>query len=129
MCHRLRHPGGGCYPNVLEGEDAAAYEELLARFRAAEKPDDIIDEMFIADVVALEWKVLRWRRLKGSLIRARGVKALEDFLYKQLDENDENYELYSEQFADRLAEILQHNLPSPGSWPEDTARAISQRCR
>jgi hypothetical protein len=99
------------HPNVLEGEDAAAYEELLARFRATVKPDDIIDEMFIADAVALEWEVLRWRRLKGSLIRARGVKALEDFLYKQLDENDDNYELYSEQFADRLAEVLRHNLP------------------
>jgi hypothetical protein len=49
--------------------------------------------------------------LKGSLIRARGVKALEDFVYRQLDENDDNYELYSEQFANLLAEILQHNLP------------------
>ena len=32
-------------------------------------------------------------------------------MYEQLDENDDNYELYSEQFANRLAEILQHNLP------------------
>jgi hypothetical protein len=28
---------------------------------AAVKPVDIIDEMFIADVVSLEWEVLRWR--------------------------------------------------------------------
>jgi hypothetical protein len=64
----------------------------------------------LAVLVPTEWEVLRWRRLKGSLIRARGVKALEDFVYDQLDENDD-YELYSEQFANRLAEILQHNLP------------------
>jgi hypothetical protein len=98
------------HPSVLEGEDAAAFEELLARIRSAVKPADMIEEMFVADVVWLEWEVLRWRRLKGSLIRARGVKALEDFVYDQLDENDD-YELYSEQFANRLAEILQHNLP------------------
>jgi hypothetical protein len=95
-------------PIILEGEDAAAYEELLARIRSAVKPPDMIQEMLVADAVWLEWEVLRWRRLKGSLIRARGIKALEDFLYNRLEER---YELYSEQFVERLAEILQHNLP------------------
>ena len=72
-------------PPILEGEDGGAYDELLARICAAVKPFDIIDEMFIAEVVSLEWEVLRWRRLKSSLIRARGLKALEGFLGKQLD--------------------------------------------
>jgi hypothetical protein len=49
-------------PQLLAGEDAAAYDQLLARLRAAVNPVDIIDEMFIADVVSLEWEVLRWRR-------------------------------------------------------------------
>jgi hypothetical protein len=47
-------------PQLLEGEDAAAYDELLGRVCAAVKPVDIIDEMFIADVVSLEWEVLRF---------------------------------------------------------------------
>jgi hypothetical protein len=98
-------------PIFLQGEDPAAYGELLARIRSAVKPPDMIQEMLVADVVWLEWDVLRWRRLKGSLIRARGAKALEDFVYEQLDENDESYELYWEQFANCLAGILQHNLP------------------
>jgi hypothetical protein len=58
-------------PPILEGEDAAANDELSGRICAAIKPVDVIDEMFMADVVALEWEVLRWRRLKLSLIRAR----------------------------------------------------------
>ena len=62
--------------------------------------------MFTADVVFLEWEVLRLRRLKWSLIRARGLEALENLLGKNLD-----YDLYSEHFADDLAEILQENLP------------------
>jgi len=46
---------------LLEGEDAAAYDELLARIFAAVKPVDIIEEMFVADLVSLEWEVLRLR--------------------------------------------------------------------
>src|SRR5262249_41650181 len=72
-------------PLLLEGEDASAYDQLLGRICAAVKPVDIIDEMFIADVVSLEWEVLRWRRLKRSLIRARGLEALEYFLAKHLE--------------------------------------------
>ena len=93
-------------PPLIEGEDAAAYDQLLARIFAAVKPVDVIDEMFTADVVFLEWEVLRLRRLKWSLIRARGLQALEDFWGENLD-----YDLYSENFADDLAEILQENLP------------------
>ena len=83
--------------NILAGEDPAAYDELLARIRAAVKPLDIIEEMFIADVVSLEWEVLRWRRLKLSLIQARGLKALENFLVEQLESN---YDLHEEHFAE-----------------------------
>jgi hypothetical protein len=93
-------------PPLIEGEDAATYDELLARIRAAVKPVDVIDEMFIADVVSLEWEVLRLRRLKTSLIRARGLEALERFLRQALA-----YDLYSEHFAAYLAEILQDNVP------------------
>jgi hypothetical protein len=93
-------------PPLIEGEDAAAYDQLLARICAAVKPVDIIDEIFIADVVPSEWGVLRLRRLKWSLIRAPALEALEDFLGENLD-----YDLYSERFADDLAEILQDSLP------------------
>jgi hypothetical protein len=81
-------------PVFLEGENAAAYDEFLIRIRAAVNPVDIIDDMFIADVVSLEWEVLRWRRLKSSLIRTRGLDALESFLAAKLE-----YDLYSEYFV------------------------------
>jgi hypothetical protein len=66
-------------PPVLEGEDAAGYDELLGRICAAVKPVDVIDEMLIADIAALAWEVLRWRRLKSSLMQEAGFKALESF--------------------------------------------------
>jgi hypothetical protein len=40
--------------------------------------------MFAVEVVSLEWEVLRWRRLKLSLIRKRALKA-EKFLRAELD--------------------------------------------
>jgi hypothetical protein len=95
-------------PLLLEGEDAAAYDELLGRICAAVKPIDIIDEMFIADIAALEWEVLRWRRLKRTLMHEAGLKALKFFLIDQLESN---YALHEEHFKSYLKEVLQSNLP------------------
>jgi hypothetical protein len=108
-------------PQLVGDEDAATYHELLARIRAAVKPVDIIDDMFIADVAALEWEVLRWRRLKTSLIRVRELDALERFLREKLD-----YDVYSDRFADELTEILQENLPE--DQPEDSAQTLAGEC-
>jgi hypothetical protein len=94
-------------PPLLEGEDAALYEDLLGRMCAAVKPVDIIDEIFVADVVFLEWEIVRLRRLKFSLLQASVHKELESFLNEQLD-----YEAYAEAFAEALAEILREVLPN-----------------
>ena len=107
-------------PPLIEGEDAAAYDQLLARICAAVKPVDIIDEIFIADVVPSEWEVLRLRRLKWSLIRAPALEALADFLGENLD-----YDLYSEDFADDLAKILQDNLPEDQA---EDAQTLAYKC-
>jgi hypothetical protein len=107
-------------PPLLEGEDAAAYDQLLARIWAAVKPVDIIDEIFIDDVASLEWEVLRLRRLKWTLIRALALEMLKGFLLEQLD-----YDLYSEHFADDLAEILQDNLPKDKA---DSAQTMADEC-
>jgi hypothetical protein len=93
-------------PQLLEGEDAATYDELLGRFCAAVKPVDIIDEMFTVDMARLEWQVLRWGRLKLNLMRALQLEALKIFMNKEF-----KYHLRSEHFLDYLAEILQDNLP------------------
>jgi hypothetical protein len=63
-------------PPLLEGEDPDAYDQLLQRFCAAVKPVDSIEEMFVAEVVFLEWEILRWRRLKWNLIRAHALQRL-----------------------------------------------------
>jgi hypothetical protein len=108
-------------PQLLAGENAAAYDELLSRLRAAATPVDVIEEMLIDDVMSLEWEILRWRRLKLSLIRSRGLEALKTFLSKNLD-----YDQYSDHFAEHLTEILQENLPEDQS--ESFAQTLAQKC-
>ena len=109
-------------PLLLEGEDAEAYDELLARMCAAVKPVDVIDEMLIADIVALEWEVLRWRRLKRTLMRKRGLKALKRFLVEQLESN---YDLHREHFQSYLTEVLEDNLPPEQA---DSAEMLAAEC-
>jgi inorganic pyrophosphatase len=78
--------------------------------------------MFIADVVSLEWEVLRWRRLKSSLMRTRGLEALKQFLCQHLD----YYEHYQTHFEQDLAEILQENLAE--GQTEVDARVLANKC-
>ena len=64
--------------------------------------------------------MLRLRRLKWSLIRALGIEFLQDFLVGHLD-----YDLYSDDFADDLAEILQDNLPED---QVNSAQTLAHEC-
>src|SRR5262249_46818690 len=109
-------------PLLLEGEDAAAYDQLLARLCAAVKPVDIIDEIFIGDVAALEWEVLKWRRLKWTLMQEDILKALKDFLVEQLESN---YALHKKHFKRYLAELLRNNLPTEQA---DSAETLAAEC-
>jgi ribosomal protein L12E/L44/L45/RPP1/RPP2 len=57
-------------PVLLEGEDLAQYERLLAQVTAAVEPVDVIEELWVRDVVDLAWEGLRLRRLKTDLLVA-----------------------------------------------------------
>jgi hypothetical protein len=109
-------------PQLLPGEDAATYDELLARICEVVRPVDVIEEMFINDVLALEWEVLRWRGLKAGLLQACGLKALEDFLAEKLEDY---YYLYDQHFADDLAKILKDNLPEDQA---EDVQTLARKC-
>jgi hypothetical protein len=107
-------------PPLLEGEDAAAYDQLFARICSVAKPVNVVDEIYIADAVYSEWEFLRYLRLKWSLIRVRGLELLQGFLAEHLD-----YDLYSEDFADYLKQILKDNLPEDEA---NSARTLAREC-
>src|SRR5262245_28014456 len=105
---------------LLKGEDAAAYESLFAGIHAAVKPVDTVDEMFVVDVVELEWEVLRWRRWKTTLLRGCQCDAVKEVLERRL-----NFDQYAEDFAKDLSKVLKDYLPR---GHKDIAEQIAQAC-
>jgi hypothetical protein len=55
-------------PPLAEGEDAAAYDELLARISSTVRPADILEEIWTRDVADLVWEGFRLRRLKARFL-------------------------------------------------------------
>jgi hypothetical protein len=81
-------------PPVIAGESRAAYDELLARMTRTLAPADVLEHMFLRDVVDLAWEVLRLRlrlrRLKANLMACaahRGVATLLRPLIEDVDLN------------------------------------------
>jgi hypothetical protein len=70
---------------LIEGEDPAAYDELLARICAAVNPANILEEIWVRDVVDLVWEALRLRRLKAKLMIAAAYRGLERVLDPLVD--------------------------------------------
>jgi hypothetical protein len=102
------------------GEDGAAFNRLFTGVYATIKPLDTVEEMLVADVVASEWEVLRWRRLKSILLRACQCKALEELLCEHL-----HYNLYRKDFAHDLTTILKKYPPTE---QPDAAKRLAHAC-
>ena len=67
-------------PPLVGGEDAAAYDGLTARIAGAVAPADVLEEMWVRDVVNLAWEALRLRRLKAQLLTSAAPEGLTGLL-------------------------------------------------
>jgi hypothetical protein len=67
-------------PGLMLGEDAQGYDELLAQVRRALTSRDVMEEMWIRDVVDLAWDVFRLRRMKANLLRVRARDAIREVI-------------------------------------------------
>ena len=66
-------------PPLLDGESLEVYDTLLARVTGAVSPKDIIEEIWVHDIVDRVWEILRLRRLKVALLSSslgRGLHKL-----------------------------------------------------
>ncbi|WP_114948809.1 hypothetical protein [Microvirga calopogonii] len=66
---------------LILGEDQAAYDALLSTVTRAAKPDDILDELLVKDIVDLTWNIERFERLKDSLLRVASKRVLTRVLH------------------------------------------------
>jgi hypothetical protein len=111
-----------CPSPLIEGENVASYNELLARVCAGIEPADLIEELLTADVAFSQWEILLWRRSKWSLVQARALAKLEYFLAQQL-----KVEMFSEQYIADVVEIFRDVLSEEyahkaETWAQGCAR-------
>src|SRR5262245_25222137 len=67
-------------PPLIEGEDPAAYDDLLVRISATVKPADILEDIWVRDVVDFTWEIFSLRRLKANLMTVTGYKGVREVL-------------------------------------------------
>ena len=67
-------------PPLIDGEDSASYDDLLARISGTLKPADILEEIWVRDVVDLTWDIFRLRRLKVHLLRADAHQGMAELI-------------------------------------------------
>ena len=75
-------------PPLITGEDADAYEQILARVSSQVAPKDFIEEMLLIDIVDLTWEIARLRRLKAGLYNVGAYQSLSNVLRPLLDRDD-----------------------------------------
>jgi hypothetical protein len=78
-------------PVLLDGENRAEYEQLLARVTADVEPRDILEEFGVKDIVDLVWEAWRLRRLKANLLKLsarHGLKEVLEPLVREVDPKD-----------------------------------------
>jgi hypothetical protein len=80
-------------PPLFEGEDAAAYDERLARIADALKPEDIFVELWARDIAYLDVEVCRLRRQQESLMTSTAYEGLQKILEPLLESYPEQVHL------------------------------------
>lgn len=107
--------------SLVAGEDKAAFDDLYDQFFAVIRPNDLIDEMYVADIVAEEWDVFRGRRLKSAMFSQLRSRALRSFLEENIDDCQ-----FRKKFQEGVETILCEHLT--GDVVEEIAKELANGC-
>ena len=88
---------------LLITESADEFDALRDAFKQEIKPRGIIEQMYVHDICAIVWEILRLRRCKVIIINSAFRSALENLL-KQLLRQPGQYEYQVEDEAQTLAQ-------------------------
>jgi hypothetical protein len=87
---------------LLITESADEFDALRDAFEREIKPRGIIEQMYVQDICAIVWEILRLRRCKAVIINSAFRSALQNLL-KQLLREPGQYEYHVEDEAQTLA--------------------------
>ena len=88
-------------PPLYEGEDKEMYCRLYAQIRSAVTPKDVIEEIWVRDLIDLTWECFRLRRLKSRFMETMSVLGLSEVIDS----------LVSESRFDRIITDWENGLP------------------
>lgn len=77
-------------PPLLPSESLVDYEGLKTRLRAKIAPQDVLEEIWLRDILDLQWEVLRMRRLKSRLLGNSSPIGLESLLHRRVNYLDKD---------------------------------------
>jgi hypothetical protein len=66
-------------PPVLSTENSSQYRSLLDQIAKCVKPNDVIEWLWVRDIVDLSWEIRRLRRFKSLFIELARQKRISDF--------------------------------------------------
>jgi hypothetical protein len=93
-------------PPLIYGENAAAYDELLANGSTALRPTDLIEDIWVREFVDLTWEAFRWNRLKASLMSYKARVSLSKTLNSLLEEGADELALkWAQQKAEAVTQV------------------------
>lgn len=104
-------------PPLLDGEDEAAYDEMLARVSAALGPRDFIEEIWVHDLVDTAWSLIRLRRIQAAFL-AEKVRVEVNEEASSLAEADPKLMEGTEKEKEEMKKLLSQD--SELSWDELT---------
>jgi hypothetical protein len=81
-------------PPIINGEDPDSYNKLHDQVRSAVAPTDVIEEMWVRDVVDAFWESLRLRRLRAKLFVACEHEGLRLILESMVDADETDKLVY-----------------------------------
>ena len=73
-------------PQLLITESAEDFAALDAALMEEIKPRGIIERLYVADIAALVWEILRLRRCKVAIVNIAFKNALSEIVYRLADE-------------------------------------------
>ena len=83
MINLLKRPNCKCFfgpPALLPGESLTEYWRLYSLLQADIAPADVIEKIWLRDLVDLQWEVRRWRRLSNEFLSSSRYDALDKIL-------------------------------------------------
>jgi len=65
---------------LIEGESETKFRELLAGVAQSLKPQDVIEDIWVRNIVDVQWEMQRLRQLKTSFLKSRAHAGLQRVL-------------------------------------------------